>query len=72
MPVLNQAGRSAQPKQGLHFHNPTRRRLWKTLISISLLWRNYKAKQLNVDLVTGENVRLWGYSYPPINLSEIP
>ena len=42
MPVLVQAGRSAGPKQGHLFHNPSRRRLWKTLISNFLLWRNYK------------------------------
>ena len=44
MPVLVQAGRSAGPKQGHLFHNPSRRRLWKTLISNFLLWRNYKVE----------------------------
>jgi hypothetical protein len=50
MPVLIQAGRSAQPKQGHDFHNPSRRRLWITSVSTSLLWRNYKVTKESGDM----------------------
>lgn len=31
MPVLNHAAKTGRQWQGLDFHNPPRRRLWKTL-----------------------------------------
>jgi len=42
MPVLAQADRCVSRWQGNVFHNSPSRRLWKSLISTFLLWRNYK------------------------------
>jgi hypothetical protein len=45
MPVLTHAGRTAGNSARPLFHSRRRRRLWKTLNSTFLLWRNYKVEE---------------------------